>query len=166
VIRSALFRVIDSGLNSAGEVLLPAGLNLWLWKRHRSRWFACHDRQCGPVGTSWNPISRRCDVTLRKCPQTGLDEIVARVHFAAGPLGQWAAEEVEAGRLGQASIAFLPVETTTAGPYKMFTRAALHEISLCEVGLCPRAILLDVDYGVPRVAQKFFTGGKILAGRR
>jgi hypothetical protein len=147
------------------KVLLPAGLSLYVWRKLRSRWYACHDRQCGPIGTSWNPITHACDVTLRKCPETGFDEIIARVHFAAGPLGQWAAEVVEAGRLGAASISFVPVETKVAGPYKMHERSALHEISLGEACLCPRAVLLDVEAGLPRVARKFFQGGYILAGR-
>jgi hypothetical protein len=166
VIRSALFRIIDSSLNSAGEVLLPAGLNLYVWRKLRSRWYACHDRQCGPIGTSWNPITHACDVILRKCPETGLDELLARVHLADHDLGRWAGEEIEAGWLGAASISFLPVETMVAGPYKMYEHSALHEISLGEVGLCRRAVLLDVEAGMPHVSHKFFQGGGIVrAGR-
>jgi hypothetical protein len=80
-------------------------------------------------------------------------------------MGRWAGAQIEAGRLGAASIAFLPVETSVAGPYKMYERSALHEISLGSAGLCPRAVLLDWDEGVPRVAQKFFQGGRITGGR-
>jgi hypothetical protein len=57
-------------------------------------------------------------------------------------------------------VSFLPVKVQKSGSYRVYTEAALHEISLTTGGAHPRAKLVDVEYGMPRVSRKFFTGGR------
>jgi hypothetical protein len=156
----ALYRIIDSGANREGEWLVPAGLSLQVWRRLHARWHAFHLKNRGVVGTSINPRDGKLDVQVVRDGRSGAEEVYALLHIAATPVGEWAAAEIERGRLQCASISFLPVKTMKCGDYRVYTAAALHVISVGNRAAHPRATLVDVEYGLPRVPRKFFTGGR------
>jgi transposase-like protein len=51
-----------------------------------------------------------------------------------------------------ASVCFLPVKVIKAKGFQVYTEAALHEISVGPRGAHPRAVLVDVEFGPPRVS--------------
>jgi hypothetical protein len=159
-IRAALYRIIDTGANHEGEVVVPPGLSLEVWRRLHARWYAFHMKHRGEVGTSINPRDGELDVKVWRDNRTGTEEMYALLHLADTPVGRWAAGEIAAGRLRHASISFLPVKTMKSSDFKVYTEASLHEISIGNAGLHPRAVLVDVEAGPVRVSRKFFTGGR------
>jgi hypothetical protein len=64
-VRAALYRIFDTGATSGGEVLVPPGLSLAVWKRLRARWFLAHAKSLGVVGTSINPRDGELSNALR-----------------------------------------------------------------------------------------------------
>jgi phage head maturation protease len=99
-------------------------------------------------------------VAIFRSRKTGHEEMYALLHLADTEVGQWAAEEIARGKLARASVSFLPIRVTKSEGYRIYTEAALLEISIGSSGAHPRAFLVDTEHGMPRVSRKFFTGGR------